>query len=121
MSYEPPEHRELLKDIAEVMKDADFPDLKSVICEFMRIRGGAPGVARMLSREYNKAKTGSMVRSMILQMILQGAKAVGMKESSKDTGMMSEMDIDRKIQEYVDKAATANARTPGPKTEGAAQ
>lgn len=103
-----------MASIAEVMQDADFPDLRSIICEFMRISGGAPGVAKMLRREYNKAKSGSMVRSMILQMILQGAKAVASKESGGDTAMMTDADIDRQIDAHVTKAAAANGRTPGP-------
>lgn len=110
------EHKELLANIAEVMKDAEFPDLRAVICEFMKLAGGAAGVAKMLRSEYRKAKSGSMVRSMILQMILQGAKAVAMKENQSDTSLMNETDLDRMIESKMQKAI--NARTPGPTTEG---
>ncbi len=114
---------ELLASISEVMKDADFPDLKSIICEFMKMAGGAEGVAKMLRREYNRAKSGSMVRSMILQMILQGSKAVAAKNEHQSTDMMSDEDIDRATDETVSTAVSAiNARpTPGPAPGSAAE
>lgn len=117
-----PDQIELLASITEVMKDADFPDLKSIICEFMRISGGAEGVAKMLKREYNRAKAGSMVRSMILQMILQGAKAVAAKDDRSGTDMMSDEDIEDAIKSKVAKAVSAaNGRTPGPSAGSVAQ
>ena len=104
------------------MRDADFPDLKSIICEFMKLSGGAEGVAKMLRREYNRAKSGSMVRSMILQMILQGSKAVAAKQDRTGTDMMSDADIDKAIESKLYKVVNAsNARTPGPQTGSAAE
>lgn len=83
--------------VAEVMKDAEFPDLKAILCQFLKLTGGAEGVARMLRREYKAAKPGSMIRSMILQMILQGTKAISIKESARDASLISDADIDREL------------------------
>lgn len=90
--------RDMDAAIAEAMKDAEFPDLKAILCEFMSIAGGAKGVARMLKREYLSAKKGSMIRSMILQMILQGAKSVSVKEGARDASLISDDDIDRELK-----------------------
>lgn len=102
------ERDDLADEMADAMKHAIMPDLKSIICAFTRLAGGASGVAGMLMREYKDAKPGTMIRSMILQMILQGSKAVAAKESSRDASMISDEDLDKEV-----KTILGNVRTPG--------
>lgn len=89
--------------IAETMKDVEFPDLKAILCHFMRKSGGASGVAGMLRREYKAAKEGSMIRAMVLNMILQGAKSVSSKENSRDSSLISDDDIEREAASLLGK------------------
>lgn len=112
MSLETPQeeaktNRQLEKAITEAMDGAEFPDLKAIICQFMRSCGGAKGVARMLKREYRDAKPGSMIRSMILQMILQGAKSVSQNETSRDTSLISDEDLARETEALIGKVANS--------------
>lgn len=91
------EKGQLERAVAVAMKDAEFPDLKAILCQFLKLTGGAEGVARMLRREYKSAKPGSMIRSMILQMILQGTKAISQKEAARDASLISDADIEREL------------------------
>lgn len=97
----------LVASMAEAMEHAEFPDLKSIICAFTRRVGGADGVAKMLIREYRAAKDGSMIRSMILQMILQGSKVISAKEQSRDASMISDEDLNREMTTLLDNAQKA--------------
>ena len=100
--------------IGAVMRDAEFPDLKAIICSFMRISGGAQGVAKMLKREYRDAKPGSMIRSMILNMILQGAKSVSGREGARDASTISDEDLNKellKVLNEVPKSGKFNSLT----------
>lgn len=106
------EQKELDAKLAEAMKDVEFPDLKAIITQFMRLSGGAAGVARMLKREYRGAKEGSMIRSMILQMILQGAKSVAAKETARDTALISDEDIEQEAATLLGKVK-ANGTAAG--------
>lgn len=108
------EKNQLNASIAKAIKGAEFPDLKAILCQYMRIAGGAAGIAKMLKREYNAAKPGSMLRAMILQMILQGAKALTHKESAKDTSLLTDDDLERETQELLAKAAASGKYGPEP-------
>lgn len=88
----------LVDAMAEALNNAEMPDLKAIICAFTRKCGGADGIARMLMREYKAAKPGTMIRSMILQMILQGSKAISAKVQSRDESMLSDEDLDREVK-----------------------
>ncbi len=79
------------------MHEAIMPDLKAIICAFTRRAGGADGIAKMLLREYRDAKPGTMIRAMVLQMILQGSKAVSAKEQSRDASMISDEDLQKEL------------------------
>jgi len=97
--------------MANALQDAEMPDLKAIICAFTRRVGGADGVARMLMREYRDAKPGSMIRSMILQMILQGSKVISAKEKGKEgLDMVSDEDVNKEIDRLIEAAKTANGR-----------
>jgi peptide subunit release factor 1 (eRF1) len=99
----------LVSSMADALKDAEMPDLKSIICAFTRRVGGADGVARMLMREYRAAKEGSMIRSMILQMILQGSKVISAKEQSRDASMISDEDVNKELNRILDSASHGTA------------
>lgn len=98
----------LSKDLAAVLEDAEFPDLKAILCQFMRLSGGANGVARMLKREYKSARPGSTIRAMILQMILQGSKAISAKETTRDNALISDEDLAREMERLVAKQDQGN-------------
>lgn len=89
---------EMAGALVEALAHAEMPDLKAIICAFMRRSGGADGIAKMLMREYRQAKPGTMIRSMILQMILQGSKVISAKEQSRDESMISDADLDKEVQ-----------------------
>ena len=91
------ETERLAAEMASAMHDAIMPDLKSIICAFTRRAGGADGIAKMLLREYRDAKPGTMIRAMVLQMILQGSKAVSAKEASRDASMISDEDLEKEV------------------------
>ena len=104
----------LVEAMAEAISHAEFPDLKSIICAFTRKVGGAEGVARMLLREYRAAKDGSMIRSMILQMILQGSKTISAKEQSRDASMITDEDLEKEMTTLLDNAQKAGKYASGP-------
>lgn len=87
----------LANDMAEALKGAAMPDLKSVVCAFAKRCGGADGIAKMLMREYRDAKPGTMIRAMVLQMILQGFKSLSAKEAPRDASLISDEDLNREL------------------------
>lgn len=91
------EQDQLAVALSGAMRDAIMPDLKSIICAFTRRAGGADGIASMLLKEYRSAKPGTMIRAMVLQMILQGSKAVSAKEQSRDASMISDEDLEKEV------------------------
>ncbi len=97
------EQEKLVGAMADAMHHAVMPDLKAIICAFTRRAGGADGVAKMLLREYRDAKPGTMIRAMVLQMILQGSKAVSAKEQSRDASMISDADLQLEVERILDK------------------
>lgn len=97
----------LVAAMSDAMAHSEMPDLKAIICAFTRKCGGADGIARMLRREYHAAKPGTMIRSMILQMILQGSKAISAKLQSRDESMISDDDLDKELAVIM-----ANAKLP---------
>lgn len=101
----------LVEDMVDAISEAELPSLKAVVCQFMRLVGGAEGLAKMLMKEYNQAKAGTMIRSMILQMILQGTKAVAAKEEARDVSMISDADLNREILTLVNNAERRDKRT----------
>lgn len=106
------DNRELNSAISKAMREATFPDLRAILCEFMRVAGGAKGIARMLKREYKSAEPGSQLRANILQMILSGAKAITSKETSKDTSLISDADLDRETGELMARVAASGKYGP---------
>lgn len=99
--YSAESKEQLIDSMAEAMQCAEMPDLKAIICAFLRRSGGADGIARMLMKEYNESKSGSMIRSMILQMILQGSKAISSKEQARDASMISDEDLEKELKKIV--------------------
>lgn len=103
----PKKTESLISAMADALQDAEMPDLKAIICAFTRRVGGADGIAKMLMREYRAAKDGSMIRTMILQMILQGSKAISAKEQSRDASMVTDADLDKEISKLLSNAKGA--------------
>lgn len=103
----------LAEAMVEALKHAEMPDLKAIICAFMRLAGGAEGIARMLRREYKQAKPGSMIRSLILQMILNGSKAISAKQQSRDESMLTDEDIEKEVRAITDNAQKAGRYAVG--------
>ena len=97
----------LSTELGHAMHDAIMPDLKSIICAFTRRAGGADGIAKMLLREYRDAKPGTMIRAMVLQMILQGSKAVSAKEQSRDASMISDEDLQKELEAIMSQVPNA--------------
>lgn len=95
------EKEKLVNDMADAMANAELPDLKAIVSAFFRKVGGADGIAKMLLREYNEAKSGTAVRAMILQMILQGSKTIHAKEQARDLTMISDEDLEKELGKIV--------------------
>lgn len=91
------------KPKSNVLDNAEFPELKAVVCHFARLCGGAKGVARMLKREYKAAPEGSMLRTMIMQLLVNSIKAVSAKEMAKDVSLISDDDLQAEINKLTAK------------------
>ena len=83
--YEIPKKiRDLFKDISRV-RSGNVPRLCEFAEHFIRLRGGPESVAKMLSREWDEAPPGGLVRSRIMDLLFKFWKVGGDKSIDPDS------------------------------------
>ncbi len=84
----------------------DQPDLTRLVMHFFGQAGGESGVAKLLFDEFAAAKTGSIVRQRIMDLIIRALKTsnelVGVDH---DLSHLTEEEIDRELDSLIEKEA----------------
>ncbi len=107
-------------------KGEGIETLAGVVEKFIRLSGGANGIAKMLHTEYHAAKEGSLLRQRVLDMILKTWKYVDESQGQlDDLGSLDDEDLERilkdRLQGLGPTDAEENPRPAGPKLEEGAQ
>lgn len=89
--------------------DSDAPDLAELAAHFFNIVGGVRAMAKMLHDELHAAKTGSMTRAKILDMIIRVTANTQDKTKKDDLALLTEEDLEKRIEQMMDKREAFNS------------
>lgn len=90
-----------------VQKDRPDPRLAEVAYHFIHLANGPKGFAKELYQEFKKAKSGSVTRQRIMDMILRSLKIANDQDpKTSDLSILSQEDIDRELHDLIGKVDT---------------